>query len=260
MKIYLKEWLDMKGMTEEDLIERCGNKKLVSQNYINRWLDGSTTPSLQAADLMANAMDINIDLLVHTNPEALSKDSDDDNHEYPDKENPDPVVAINGTFLRDWMRVLHKDVEDIEIGCKINLKDNPRWGFDYMTMRKEDFDKVADFLNIWPEVLTAQSPVEYYENLIHTAVVAVRKHKVACRLIKYFRTKGIDYNASMFRMTNGKDIYYIAYNTKDVDEILEPLDIISIGLNPKYKTPAEYAGAPYRVKYAMMNVCDFLQL
>lgn len=256
MKLYLTEWLEEKGMTQEELIEKCDNKKLVSQNYLNRWIEGSSSPSLRAVDLMASAMDVTIDTLLHKTPEEVRGELD----EGKSISKPDSMVEINGKFLRDWMRVLHKDVEDIDNGCKINLKDNPKWGFDYMTMSKEDFEKLADFLGIWPDVLCTESPKEYYENLSHMAIIAVRKHKVACRLIKYFRTKGITYNASMFRMTNGKDIYYVAYDTRDIDEVLEPLDIISIGLNPKYKTPSEYTDAPYRVKYAMMNVCDFLQL
>ena len=64
MKTYLAEYLHYRNITPQEL----GESTKVSPKVIAKYVAGTTTPSLEVAGILCNALNITIDDLVHVHP------------------------------------------------------------------------------------------------------------------------------------------------------------------------------------------------
>ena len=63
MKTYLKEWMESMGETPETLSE----KTKLSSKMIQKWIDGTTTPSLEAMSIISKTIGVSVDTLIYSN-------------------------------------------------------------------------------------------------------------------------------------------------------------------------------------------------
>lgn len=245
MKTYLKEWMEYLNISAHDAAESTS----LSEKMFEKWIEGSTTPSVAQLDIISRSFGIIMDDLVHTDPHSdiytanLNKKDETEN-------------APAKTYLKEWTEYVGATVEEVAEKTGIAVEKVSSW------MKEETFPDIIDAcklavsFGLTLDDFISKDPKTYYKDYLEQHYFETTKHKVAIRVSNYLNKLGISNQLVVMKYNQKDEVKYLFIVRYQGTMILDPWDIVKISLQRKYRDSRERKGLNDEYRLKGMTVLD----
>ena len=256
MKTHIKEWMELKGMSKEDLAEQTQ----ISPKIIQKWLDEASTPSIAQLDIVSAALKVSMDDLVRKEPNetmlyennfeeesAATDEADNKEHAF------DPGEHF--TFhmpLKEWIAFRKYTPDLIAKMLAAPVQVVQEWVDGTKMPSLFQVAAIAEILEVPIDDLVSSAPKEYYKTCLKKHIFETKYYSTAIRLHKWMTRRDIDHRIARV-IGNKESVYMLRYA---MEEPLSPSRIMGIILNPRNWDIREYMPLDSEDKYKGIDVIN----